>query len=735
MSTPSDFTDASLPGFSLIFSGDNLTELHVETLYRGDERRPAKIFAEGFKARRGHSNIIGHLCNNDGNFVSTTYYYRIAKQFPVVPNSKTIRVYVINPLEAAININKLLKPAEKAGRLKIGGVKYFKAECEMMIPRAIKPQDIKGAWKIKITYVVERLYGAEATHRVTEFRTIKSYTPNPNYVPTAYKHFLPSTSLRVTRLAIHGLSTVGLAIDAYSLYSLFKFGEKTGNYNPFLREGARISGGLLGAINLGTMFASYGASIGKPFGPYGLAVGGLVGGTAGSLIGYCGGGGLTTALFDSKFSSQIELKETFDSPVNYPGALMAMCHSSERTLYPISSTEERYMRAIFGGVKNGIVKAWDKTFDHATHLFRHPIDYILNRLVLSITKMSIAGIRSANAFVWDATIVGVGSVEDGRYFMDPDLSLLHYHIKNNPKLYQDALAKVNGAIKSIQDAAQKIIDADGPERAEMGVELIFDIAAMCFFKTTRVIAASKILDKKLPDSTILDKILSDVKKRTSSVAKAYPNTVPEKIPDAIDEISRQACTQQPIKKMQDGSVKQDVLAELDALTSSLSDALSAANFDRSAVAGSPILFTGGRAALISPTLPSKLPLHASTATDSVARPSEFSPVALTFPDLGVVSASAGRYSEQQRQATAGTGGALTLAFSGPLVPGSAASRMATHSTPPSITHFVAPARATMREELPQAADGCACFLSVKFASGQRACIAETPEQIRSKPIP
>jgi hypothetical protein len=281
MSTPSDFTDISLPGFSLIFLGDNLTKLHVATLYRGDERRPAKIFAEGFKARRGHSNIIGHLCNKDGNFVSTTYDYRIAKQFPVVPNSKTIHVYVINPLEAAININELLKPAEKAGKLKIGGVKYFKAECEMVVPRAIKPQDIKGAWKIKITYVVEQLYGAEATHRVTEMRTIKSYTPNPNYVPTAYEHFLPSTSLRITRLAINGLSTVGLAVDAYSLYSLFKFGEKTGNYNPFLREGARISGGLLGAINLGTMFASYCANIGKPFGPYGLAVGGLVGGTVG----------------------------------------------------------------------------------------------------------------------------------------------------------------------------------------------------------------------------------------------------------------------------------------------------------------------------------------------------------------------------------------------------------------------------------------------------------------------
>lgn len=536
MSTPSDFTDTSLPGFSLIFSGNNLAELHVEALYRGDERGPDKIFAEGMKARRGHSDIIGHLCNKDGNFVSTTYDYRIAKQFPVVPNSKTIYVYVINPLEAAININALLKPAEKAGRLKIGGVKYFKAECEMAVPRAIKRQDIKGALKIKITYVVEQLYGAEATHRVTEMRTIESYTPNPNYVPTAYEHFLPSTSLRVTRLAIHGLSTVGLAIDAYSLYSLFKFGEKTGN--PFLREGARISGGLLGAINLGTMFASYGANIGKPFGPYGLAVGGLVGGTAGSLIGYCGGGSLATALFDSKAASQAAFKETFDRPINYPGALMAICHSSQRALHPISSTEERYVRAIFGGVKNGIVKAWDKTFDHATHLFRHPIDYILNRLVLSITKMSIAGIRSANAFVWDATIVGVGSVEDGSYFMDPDLSFLHYHVKNNPKLYQDALARVNSAIKSIQDVAQKIIDSDGPERAEMGVELVFDIAAMCFFKTTRVLAASKILDKKLPDSTILDKISSDVKKRTSSVAKAYADVNSVIPPNAINEITR-----------------------------------------------------------------------------------------------------------------------------------------------------------------------------------------------------
>jgi hypothetical protein len=408
----------------------------------------------------------------------------------------------------------------------------------MLVPRAIKPQDIKGAWVVELTHVVEQLFGREATSRITEMRAVKSYIPNPEYVPSTFAHSLSSTGLRFTRLAIHGLSTVGLAIDAYSLYNLFKFGKKTGNYNPFLREGARISGGLAGAINLGTMFASYGASIGKSFGPYGLAVGGLVGGTAGSLIGYCGGGGLTTALFDSKVASQIELKETFDRPINYPGALMAMCHSSQRALHPISTTEERYIRAIFGGVKNGIVKAWDKTLDHATHLFVRPVDYILNRLVLAITRMSIAGIRSANAFVWDATIVGVGSVEDGGFFMDPDLSFLHYQVKNNPKLYHDALARVNSAIKSIQDVAQKIINSDGPERTEMGVEFLFDIAAMCFFKTTRVLAASKILDKKLPDSTILDKISSDVKKRTQSVAKAYADVNLVIPPNAIDEITR-----------------------------------------------------------------------------------------------------------------------------------------------------------------------------------------------------
>jgi hypothetical protein len=158
----------------------------------------------------------------------------------------------------------------------------------MAIPLHITAQDIKGAWLVEID---ERSKDT--------VRTIRSFAPNPAHVPSNNVQYIRSAGLQIARLIIHGLSVLGFGIEAYNLYPVYQHGQKTGNYNPFYREVVRVTGGITGAMSVGTASAAIGAAAGLPFGPLGPPVAGLIFGLLGAMEGYCKGGIVAVALLDS----------------------------------------------------------------------------------------------------------------------------------------------------------------------------------------------------------------------------------------------------------------------------------------------------------------------------------------------------------------------------------------------------------------------------------------------------
>lgn len=284
--------NTSLTGFTLVFNQKNLTYLHITSLYRGDKRSPHQIFTEGFKPRGNHLNVIRHLTHNDGKFVSTSYSKRAAKRYPkfLELESKHGFVYDIAPQREAINVNELLKPAEKSGKLKGGSYKFFAPDYEMAIPKAIRPQDIKGAWLVEYSHVPELIGSPLESSSIPTVRTIKSYISNPNYVPSLYTvHFSPSNTLAIARLTVKGLTAIGLSMEAYNLYCVFQIAKKTGDYEKFYSAAKCVAGGLAGAWAVGTTYAKLGVVAGAPLSPYGPPIAGFVSGIVGAAAGYIAG--------------------------------------------------------------------------------------------------------------------------------------------------------------------------------------------------------------------------------------------------------------------------------------------------------------------------------------------------------------------------------------------------------------------------------------------------------------
>lgn len=276
--------------FVLVHFGKTPGDIKVsQLLFRGDGREPAKIFAEGFTARGTNANVLSHVYPimdtsflvDDSAFIATSRSKEVAVKFPLLPKNEAF-IYEINAPKSVVDIETALKPEVKSGRLLPEDFEYFKAEKEMVVPRRVKATDIKGAWPVEIREVMTDFGTAHV--RVEHVRTIKdTYIPNPQYCPPG------SRLLIAAKAAGHGMMAVGATLDALSLHQAYQDSDKSGNYDIFFREGARIIGGWSGAAAVGIPCAIAGAAACSFLGPGGAVVGGFAGGVAGSIVGYAGG--------------------------------------------------------------------------------------------------------------------------------------------------------------------------------------------------------------------------------------------------------------------------------------------------------------------------------------------------------------------------------------------------------------------------------------------------------------
>ena len=283
--------------FALVFFGKEASNTEVPFLYRGSESHPDKIFTNGFAAHGENPDLFSHLCHNDGNFVSTSTSKEVAKKFPLYKSSGQAFLYEINAIEHGKDVSGVLRDARAKGTMGEGTYKAFSSEKEVAIPKAIKVQDIKGAWLVNInTSISSSCEPGTMMPKIHEVREVEGpFIPNPEYVPSGRTVPVPSRPLMGARGVAHGLSGAALALDGISLYETYKSSKISGDYQSFFREGSRIMGGWSGAAAVGTAFAKTAATLCSPLGPYGPPVCGLVGGAVGSVLGYAAGSKMATA--------------------------------------------------------------------------------------------------------------------------------------------------------------------------------------------------------------------------------------------------------------------------------------------------------------------------------------------------------------------------------------------------------------------------------------------------------
>ena len=168
----------------------------------------------------------------------------------------------------------------------------------------ITPRDIKGAWPVEAyqngLILPERIttQGLLSTgyYRVLD-KTPGAYIPNPNYIEPAIPNlndlnYNPKGAYlwNAARYTGYGLTGIGAALDAQSLYKQYKHSTQTRDFTNTYSEASRIVGGWSGAIQLGTLAAEKALIYSSALSPFGQTVAVIVGGVAGSAIGYYGGG-------------------------------------------------------------------------------------------------------------------------------------------------------------------------------------------------------------------------------------------------------------------------------------------------------------------------------------------------------------------------------------------------------------------------------------------------------------
>jgi len=265
--------------FILAYFGKN-NSLHLNYLYRGDAKTPGQLFGEGFWARGINPDLASHVefCR-DSAYISTSSSKKVAANYPLL-SDKTF-LYQINPQQNAIDIIK----KHEAGEIAIEPNRFdarYRGEHEQAVRLKISELDIKGAWAV-------------------EYGKVKQFIPNPSYVaPEGY--LKAEKILNVAKNVGRGATAVAATVDGLRLNDQLEKSKKTGDYDRFFEESARVIGGWSGSAILSPVTARMAvmltravqtartsASLASPLGPVPTAWAAVAGGLVGSVVGYVAG--------------------------------------------------------------------------------------------------------------------------------------------------------------------------------------------------------------------------------------------------------------------------------------------------------------------------------------------------------------------------------------------------------------------------------------------------------------
>ncbi len=292
------------------FSTNSLVNVFEgEPLYRESIEAYVDVFQKGFFPKGNKTDLVYHVMHHDlggSAYISTTRSKEVAIKFPepLRGNVDTIYVYQIHSAQSPIDIVK-----EFAYHANPVAYKEFvlsqKNEMEMAFTSKINPNEVKGCWKVDILTEVDTarfdlLTQAGCSQEwinemcCTQTRSLQSnFIANPNYRPPGM------FALNSIRGAGIGLTGIGFALDAHSLYQQYQYSKQTGNYQNTFQESNRILAGWTGAFKVGSFFAEkafiYSACL-SPFGQGACTIGA---GFAGSLLGYYGGSHIVAASYAS----------------------------------------------------------------------------------------------------------------------------------------------------------------------------------------------------------------------------------------------------------------------------------------------------------------------------------------------------------------------------------------------------------------------------------------------------
>ncbi len=296
-----DFTDRRessgahmIPIFSVNTGKAKSAENKIHFLYRGSSGLPAEVFDNGFSARGNNTDLRAHALPSDtvytiedSAYISTSTSKSAAANFPRVSKKNELFLYQINPQPQAIDVLTALEPYKNQIDASDWGMSV-RGEGEKAVPYKIRPQDIKGAWTVKLSSFFE----TEGVGPFTQRKVTKTFIPNPNYrLPLDVQIF------QYAKMLSQAATAAGAIVDGVSLFNAYMDSLKSNNYDILGLESARIAGGWSGAFAVGSRLAAASAEMCVPFGPYGPPVCGVVGGLAGSVLGYMGGGSFATEIY------------------------------------------------------------------------------------------------------------------------------------------------------------------------------------------------------------------------------------------------------------------------------------------------------------------------------------------------------------------------------------------------------------------------------------------------------
>ena len=273
------------------------------TLYRGDTTDYKQIFHDGFTARGTNMDFADHSVKSEkynSAYIATSLSKGIASQFPIEPPRVNYQdanevipsyIYEIHTNRTPIDIAGELSTQLEKFDIDPDEFNIYRYEQEMAFQSRIEPHEIKGCW---ISSIRKEWDDTHQPYNPKLFEHFPDYThtptkifiPNLDYVPpTAPGHNLWKTGAALG----HTLTAVSAVIDGGSLLHEIKTSMTTGNFNNTYQEESRIAGGWSGAWSLGRFFGAIGTLACAPFTPPVAAGCGIVGGIAGSIVGYQGG--------------------------------------------------------------------------------------------------------------------------------------------------------------------------------------------------------------------------------------------------------------------------------------------------------------------------------------------------------------------------------------------------------------------------------------------------------------